>query len=124
MQQASTIIERRKFPRLSEEHTMALKFVPSDTEDTRQEHMFFHLAKDVSKGGLRFQGSGNIAVNSRVRIHIALKDPLRTVTHTGTVRWVKRLSPAEPFSIGVEFVPQADTDRQIWTQYLEDRTHV
>ena len=124
MQQTATSIDRRKFPRLVEEHTMALKFVPNEAEETRQEHMFFHLAKDVSRGGLRFHGSGNIVVNSRVRIHIALKDPLRTVTHTGTVRWVKRLSPTEPFSIGVEFMNQTDGDRQLWGQYLQERIHV
>lgn len=111
--------ERRRYPRLRDEHTIALKY--ASEEGTKRSHMFFHLTQDISRGGLRFRNRNFIPVNTDFTIHIALKDPLKTLTQTGVVRWVKRSSDSEPFSVGVEFTTPTGTSLQAWEDYVDQR---
>ena len=113
--------EKRKHPRLEKEHNIALKILPKDAPAPTKEHMFFHVAQDISLGGLRFSTALNLAIDTNLQVHMAIQEPLMAITRTAVIRWVKSLPDGNGHSVGIEFVNTSDADARVWTDYVRLR---
>jgi hypothetical protein len=116
------MIERRKCPRVEDDLGVAINLVPEEGPmETSRGNTIFHLTKDISRGGIRFQNDRPLALNALLKIHVALKLPLKTITHFGRVRWVKSMDRSQNYDIGVEFTESPPTDQQLWAHYVDQR---
>ena len=52
---------------------------------------------------------------------MALQNPLKTITRTAVVRWIRRLREDRGYSVGVEFVDTSDADTRLWAAYAGER---
>ena len=121
MDSLSNASEKRKYPRLEKEHSIALKILPKDPPAPTKEHMFFHVAQDISQDGLRFSTALNLAVDTRIQVHMAIQKPLMTITRAAAVRWIRCLAESNGYSVGIEFTNTSDADARVWTDYVRQR---
>ena len=115
------MIERRQEPLVQDDLGIALNLMSEDGPIPHRTSTIFHLTKDISRGGLRFENDREIPVNTLLKVHVALKIPLLTITHFGRVRWTNRVPNQVGFDIGVQFTESPPHDMQIWSNYVAQR---
>ena len=109
--------DRRESSRIVDDIGIAVWELPEHGPIPHGHSTSFHLTSDISRSGLRFKHDTPIAPGKLLKIHLALKLPLITITHFGLVRWCE---PADggPCDIGVEFADSPPADMQIWLNYV------
>ena len=111
------MFEKRKHVRMKDDLGIA---VSGDAVPSSGKNLF--LTKNISEGGLQFQHAGEMPVGSKLRIRIAMKDPLKTITHVGCVRWTDTAAQDQRRSVGIEFVESPNGDMWHWLQYVDQIT--
>jgi c-di-GMP-binding flagellar brake protein YcgR len=61
------------------------------------------LIQDISLGGLKVQCPDFVAVNTPVKINLALAESHHYLNLHGKVRWVRRLAAGESYEVGLQF---------------------
>lgn len=113
--------ERRQSARVEDDLGIAINVMAERGPIPSHQGTIFHLTKDISQGGLRFENDHELPVNALLKMHVALKIPLMTITHFARVRWVRRSEKAKSYSIGVQFTESPPNDMQIWSNYVNQR---
>ena len=113
------MFDKRKHVRMKDDLGIAVSVAGSTGVPERRLGNIVVLTKDISKGGLQFQHDRELPVGSKLRIHVALKFPLRTITHMARVRWTGADATAQRRAIGVEFVETQNTDMWDWLEHLD-----
>lgn len=113
--------DRRQHARVGDDLGIAINVIADKGPIPASKSTIFHLTRDISHGGLRFENDHEIPLNSLLKVHVALKIPLMTITHFGVVRWVRKSVGASSFAVGVEFTDSPPNDRQIWHNYVNQR---
>jgi hypothetical protein len=104
---------RRRFPRISSEHTVLVKKLGGDAAEA------FAKTRVVGLGGCMFVSSGPVGVGSIVEVLISVH--LRVVR--ALVRVVYEIAKGDTeFEVGVEFVEISPADRQIIEAMLKGAT--
>ena len=109
--------ERRRFPRVETEGGLPIKIAYASEEENARK-VGFRRAKDVSRGGLRFDSNQEVSPNQPVSIQISLHDQARAIKQEAVVSWTKKTPNASSYEIGVEFVEASPRDAQLWERYL------
>jgi hypothetical protein len=112
-----SLADKREHPRILEEHGIAVKIIV-DQGAPRRQSTIFRLTKDISHGGLCFLSTVGFDMKTPVKIHVALREPLKTVVHVGEVVWVSELQ-SDKYLIGVRFTKTPEMDMKVWVNYLE-----
>ena len=116
--------ERRKYRRVDDDLGIAVNVVSESGEMAPHREIAFHMTRDISRYGLRFQHDHALPLNTRLKIHVAVKLPTNTITHVGRVRWVREERGFQPYSIGVEFTDTPEADMAIWQHYVDHRVQL
>ncbi len=109
--------DRRESPRIADDIGIAIWELPEHGPIPHGHATIFHLTSDISRNGLRFKHDAPIDSGRLLKIHLALKLPLVTITHFGKVRWCSQ-PQGGPCDVGVEFVDSPPADMQIWQNYI------
>lgn len=95
--------EKRREKRKDEENKVTIsvvnKFKPRSALGN-----FYALTKDISMSGAKIQTDADLAINTLLKIELALARSHRLISVIGKVKWIKQLYGNEVFEIGVEFV--------------------
>ena len=110
--------DRRTYRRVAEDLGIAISVLAMPDAAPGLTGPAFHLTRDISEGGLRFCPDQALPPGTRLRVYVALRQPLTTLTQFAQVRWVRAAANAEPYEVGIEFTDGPDRDRQIWAQYV------
>lgn len=115
--------ERRACRRVAEDLGIAISVLAGPEAASAMVGPAFHLTSDISEGGLRFSADQALEPGTRLRVYVALRQPLTTLTQFAQVRWA-RTATADPASreVGIEFTDGPDRDRQIWSAYVRQAT--
>jgi len=95
--------ERRKAPRLEEEHEVTITVV-SGGENPPKEKVIYNRSKDISASGARIQANIFLPVDTLLMIEMTLKTVRQVITVIGKVKWIKIVYGDEAYEAGVEFV--------------------
>ena len=115
--------EKRSNPRIEENLGIAVNVMSEQGPEPQKEATIFHITKDISRGGIQFVNEYELSPDSLLKVHIALKTPLTTITHFARVKWCRKSESEQPFAIGVQFTDTTAMDTQIWSNYVEQRLH-
>jgi hypothetical protein len=116
------MIERRRHPRYPDRLGITVRDAGDDPASSEARGAIFHLTQDISQGGLRFQSLRPFEQSARLRIGIALAQPMSTVTLNGTVRWVHQDKAERLYSVGIELDGAEQGDLAAWQRYVESKT--
>ena len=94
--------ERRRDPRVSEEHKVVL--TPLSDGAAAPKGTYYTLTKDISVGGIRIMTDAPLAVDTRVRVEITLGKSRVRLQALARVRWVKELFGKDVYETGLEFI--------------------
>jgi hypothetical protein len=117
------MMDKRKHPRINDDLGISVSVVERPDGPVQRNGKILHLTENISRGGLRFRHDRELPIDSVVRIHVALKVPLKTITHLGRIRWVAPGSQGNNRSIGVEFTDTPPVDMLFWSNYIDYRMH-
>ena len=111
--------ERRACRRVAEDLGIAVSVLAGPETAPALAGPAFHLTSDISEGGLRFSADQALEPGTRLRVYVALRQPLTTLTQFAQVRWA-RAAAADTAAreVGIEFTDGPDRDRQIWSEYV------
>lgn len=115
------MMDKRRFPRVKDELGISINVVERADGAVHRNGKILHLTENISRGGLRFHHDKEIPLDSLVRIHVALKIPLKTITHLARVRWVRPAKERSGCSVGVEFTDTPPVDMLFWKNYVDYR---
>lgn len=94
--------ERRKTPRIKEEHLLVLYLV-SAKPSARHRRGIHVLGIDISTSGVRCRIADFVPIDTRVRLDIQLSDKAAELSALGNVRWAHKLDNVDLYEIGIEF---------------------
>jgi hypothetical protein len=115
------MVERRQQPRVEDDLGIAINLMSEQGPVPHRTSTIFHLTKDISRSGLRFENDRELPVNALLKVHVALKIPLLTITHFARVRWSQKTPSQGGYDIGVHFSDSPPNDMQIWSNYVAQR---
>ena len=115
------MLDKRKHPRVHDDLGIAVNMVEPINGSTQRAGRILHMTENISRGGLQFIHDREMPVDATVRIHIALKFPLRTITHLARVRWNRPSNHGSRCLVGVEFTETPPVDMLHWSHYIEHR---
>jgi hypothetical protein len=115
------MMDKRRHPRIADDLGISVSVVEQPDGSVQRNGKILHLTENISRGGLRFRHERDLPINSVVRIHVALKVPLKTITHLGRVRWAGTGSKSNNRSIGIEFTETPPVDMLFWSNYIDYR---
>lgn len=113
--------ERRKHPRVTDDLGIAVSVVDDTTSTSQRAGRILHLTTDISRRGLQLRHDRELPLDALLRIHVALKFPLKTITHLGRVRWARPTGVSQRCSIGVEFTDTPPVDMLHWAHYIDHK---
>ena len=116
-----SMLDKRKHPRVRDDLGIAVNLVDPVNGTTHRAGRILHMTENISRGGLQFNHDREMPVDATVRIHVALKFPLRTITHLGRVRWTRSNGLGSKCLVGVEFTETPPVDMLHWSHYIEHR---
>ncbi len=76
----------------------------ADSEDELACKIIHHLTQDISLTGIKIQCNLFIPVNTLLKIELSLRKPVRVISVSGRVRWIRALYKDELYEMGIEFV--------------------
>ena len=115
------MLDKRKFPRVHDDLGIAVNPVDHVNGSSQRAGRILHLTENISRGGMQFKHDRDLPIDSLVRIHVALKFPLKTITHLARVRWVRPNGHGSRCAVGVEFTETPPVDMLHWSHYIEHR---
>jgi hypothetical protein len=115
--------ERRQDNRVEDDLGIAINLMSETGPIPQRSSTIFHLTRDISRGGIRFENDHELPLNSLLKVHVAIKMPLLTITHFGRVRWVKKAASDNSYAVGVQFTESPPNDMQVWSNYVDQRVH-
>jgi hypothetical protein len=118
------MMDKRRHPRIKDDLGISVSVVERSDNTVHRNGKILHLTENISRGGMRFRHDRDIPLDSLVRIHVALKIPLKTITHLGRVRWVSRSDDRNGCAVGIEFTETPPVDMLFWTNYIDYRMQV
>ncbi|MFH0908332.1 MAG: PilZ domain-containing protein [bacterium] len=113
------MLDKRKYPRVHDDLGIAVTLVDHANGSAHGAQRILHITENISRGGLQFKHQRDLPIDALVRIHVALKFPLKTITHLACVRWVRQNGHGTRCSVGVEFTETPPVDMLHWSHYIE-----
>ena len=117
------MMDKRRYPRVKDDLGISISVVEHPDGSIQRNGKIMHLTENISKGGLRFRHEREMPIGSLVRIHVALKIPLKTITHLGRICWVGQTAGRNGCAMGVQFTETPPVDLLHWTNYVDHRLH-
>jgi hypothetical protein len=112
--------EQRKAPRTQSHIGIQVQAVRATTDPATEDgSAALRLAGDISRNGLRFTDGEALPAGSELLIRVPLDMPRKIITHKGVVRWARKLSPDQPFSLGVEFTETDALEQETWSAFVD-----
>jgi len=111
--------ERRRDPRTRQENKVVL--TPIGAAGEAPPVTYYSLTRDISVGGIRILTDAPLAVDSRVRVEVALTRSRSRIEAEARVRWVKELFGKDVYETGLEFVGMDPEVRLTLMEHLYGR---
>ena len=115
-----TAQERRREPRLRQENKVVL--TPIGAAGEAPPLTYYSLTRDISAGGIRILTDAPLAVDSRVRVEVALTRTRSRIEAEARVRWVKEYFGKDVYETGLEFVGMDPEVRLTLMEHLYGRS--
>jgi hypothetical protein len=115
------MVDKRQDARVDDDLGIAINLMSETGPISQRTNAVFHLTKDISKSGIRFENDRPLPLDALLKVHVALKLPLMTITHFGRVRWINKMNDERSYAVGVQFTESPPDDMQIWRDYVDQR---
>jgi hypothetical protein len=110
--------ERRAHKRVPDDLGIAVSVMAEPGPIPHLASPAFHLTRDISEGGLRFRHHCALKPGTLLKVYVALKSPLMTLTHFARVRWTQSVAGGSAHDVGIEFADSPAVDVEAWCRYV------
>jgi hypothetical protein len=114
----TTIRNRRRHPRLSEEDRVAVTVLSAPDAPQLVNKTIFCSTADISAGGLRLNVRAPVPAKAVLILRVAFSSPLRAFRHVGHVVWRRSAEQGNAVTMGVELDEAACPSIVAWRDVI------
>lgn len=105
--------EKRKFSRLNSRIPVQYKMM-TEYKDALQGS----VTADIGEGGIRFVAYEFIPLSVKLKVEIFFPPLSNSISAVSRVAWIRKLSCADRYDVGLEFTDLPDSNRRLIASYI------
>ncbi len=105
--------EKRRFSRFSSRIPVQYKKI-TEHKDALQGS----VTADIGEGGIRFVAHEFIPLSIKLKLEIFLSPSSNSISAVSKVAWIRKLSCADRYDVGLEFTDLPDPNRRLIANYI------